>query len=104
MRRFHATLATLFLCLTGCAASAARPAGSPDPLDADVDHDGLNDAREQDWLNRFRPWVYCDHSEPLSPCSATWFVQHSDLIGVGDEVKQPELSKNPRLVFERGAR
>lgn len=97
--RFVATLCRL--AVVACAIVVSDTCAAQD-----TDGDGLQDSFEQQLLNTYRPWLYYDHDEPVWPCSATWFVQHSRLIDTASsacqEIPQSQLQANPRLVLNAG--
>lgn len=67
----------------------------------DTDGDGIPDQLEQRILGIYRPWLYYDHDEPVWPCSATWFVQHSRLIhNPAGDINQSVLQSNPRIILQ----
>jgi len=45
----------------------------------DSDGEAIPDEIEQQFLEKYPPWLYYDGHDVLG-CSATWFVQHSTLI------------------------
>jgi hypothetical protein len=71
---------------------------------ADRDCDGLNDALEQDLLDRHRPILFWEAAEHYWPISAEDFVRGSRLIrGIGDSAieiySQAQLAADPLLAL-----
>lgn len=70
-------------------------------LSADRDHDAIDDEVEQMLIDRHSPYLAFDSKNSHWPCSATWFVQHSELKGNGVFIDQPTLEAHPELVLQQ---
>lgn len=63
---------------------ATRARSAPAPLaEGDSDHDGLSDAAEAAWAERYAPVVILDKDDWNRPASIPWLLSRSDMLGDG---------------------
>ena len=65
--------------------------GGGQPIDADVDHDGIDDALEQSLAERYAPVMFMEPGESNYPVNVPWLLQRMHLIyaedGCGDKTQ-----------------
>lgn len=72
----------------------------------DADEDGLDDAIEEQLIDRFRPYYFFDHANDKWPASVLWFVRRSELYYRTTPLtrvlvySREQLSKNPELILQ----
>lgn len=80
---------------------------SPAMNTVDADEDGLDDAVEQQLIDRFRPYYFFDHANDKWAASVLWFVSRSELYyrssPTAPRVRiytRQQLAENPGLVLQ----
>lgn len=73
----------------------------------DADEDGLDDAIEEQLIDRFRPYYFFDHANDKWAASVLWYVSRSELYYQSSPTtarilvySREQLAANPRLVLQ----